>query len=211
MIRIQTLSLTALLLHLPAVTSADNCTVRPAGYVVQTGVCYRVIYVVPCSPSTPQPMRSSGAPPLAAQVYATPTIAPPSKRTAQAELAQTPALNETAEPPPAPAPTGRPTLDMEPLPVPKAAVSESKVYYEVLAGVPHDPKIFFAGGHKAGFHNLRRHEVHIKVNGTAHVVGPFKNISLSVKSQFTWQVVGRDLHIENIPVGETSLEILIRR
>src|SRR5438876_5106455 len=133
MFRFQIVAFMALMIYMPGTAIADGYYVRPAGYVSGSCVCYPVVVVVPCSPVTRQPTRGSAALPAAAKVYAKPTSAPPSDRTARAELppAAAPLVKETAEPPSAPAPTGRTTFEPAPAPAPAVeprpgpAVSES--------------------------------------------------------------------------------------
>ena|SRR5438132_3429612 len=164
------------------------------------GGCYPCpIYVLPpCPPVTPAPPPAPGyVPPMPPSAqpgtnFAKPTAAPPSSG------------------PPAQSPRAAPSL-----PSPGAgagpAVSESRSYYDAYAVVVKDAPKPAGSRCSIEFWNLTDRNLTLKVDGQARSLERGKSMLLEVGRHFVWQIEGHEVNKENIAMGESALEIVIRR
>jgi len=61
------------------------------------------------------------------------------------------------------------------------------------------------------FWNLTDQDLALRIDGKPQPLQRGQSITLDLGRQFVWQVEGRDPQRENIPLGESALEIVIRR
>jgi hypothetical protein len=164
------------------------------------------LVVDPCAPFVMTPGAGVGLgtvpPPLAvpgpsrgpASGYAHPTAAPPSAPP-KVSPSQTPT-------PPKPAP---------PSGAPKPAVSEVRSYYDIYPVAPDRSSRPLGERCSIEFWNLTNHDLALKVGGAPHPLKPGQNLLLELPRHFVWQLESREPQRENIPFGESALEIVIRR
>jgi hypothetical protein len=89
-------------------------------------------------------------------------------------------------------------------------VSETNSFYDAYPG-PRDPANVSGARCTVGIWNLSSGPLVLKVNGKTHALSQGKSVSVAVERRFVWQVEGREAQTEQIPSGEASLEIVIRR
>jgi hypothetical protein len=61
------------------------------------------------------------------------------------------------------------------------------------------------------FLNLSQRDLVLKVDGAARTLGRGEKLTMTVKKQFVWQIVGSEPELERVPADKTSLSIVIRR
>jgi hypothetical protein len=176
--------------------------VRPAGPLPRSGVC---IVLDPCglfwlpgagipAGTAPPPLANPGSVRKPASEYARPIAAPPSPTAASA-----PPQTETLP---------KPALPAGP---PKPAVSEVRSYYDTYAVAPDRSSQPLGERCSIEFWNLSSHDLTLKVDGSSRQLKTGQNLLLELGRHFVWQVEGREPQRENIPLGESALEIVIRR
>jgi hypothetical protein len=90
-------------------------------------------------------------------------------------------------------------------------VSESRTYFESYPVSPRDRNQRLGDRCAIGFWNLTSGRLSLRVDGVTRTILPGKSAVVETGRQFTWQVEGREIHREAIPMGEAGLDIVIRR
>jgi hypothetical protein len=98
-----------------------------------------------------------------------------------------------------------------PIPESRPAVSESRSYYDTYPVAPDRSSQPLGERCSIEFWNLTRRDLTVKVDGSPHLLKQGRNLLLDLGRHFVWQVERHDPQRENIPVGESALEIVIRR
>jgi hypothetical protein len=65
--------------------------------------------------------------------------------------------------------------------------------------------------HSVGFWNLSSQDLMVTVAGQRIVLPRGRSATVQVPRQFTWQVEGRPPLVEQVPAGESAMEIVIRQ
>lgn len=92
-----------------------------------------------------------------------------------------------------------------------AAVSEDSPYFDVYPVVPRE------GDKPAGdtctvtFLNLANRDVSVTVDGKSQSVARGQKVVVTVPRQFQWQLQGREPRTEQVGMGSSALQIVIRR
>lgn len=63
---------------------------------------------------------------------------------------------------------------------------------------------------RVGFWNLTGRDVTIHVEGKAVTVAKDKAVTVELDRQFTWQIAGQTQHIERVPDGQASHDVIMR-
>jgi hypothetical protein len=165
----------------------------PVEYVPVTAylvspVCVPPPLVYPTAPAVSGPNR----------IYAPPTPAPPSAGPATSEFPS--ALPSTPAKPSATPPSGSPGF------------GESTSFYDSYSVA--SAKMDRPAGERCtvDFWNLTDRDLLLRIDGgPAQVLPRGKTLAVSVPRQFTWEVQGRQSQPARIDLGESALQIVIRR
>jgi hypothetical protein len=152
---------------------------------------YPVYYSVPAAVSYYAP---------AWQVYASPVICPP------AVFVTVPAGPLYAVPTPAP-----PSQTVEP---PPAKTGAGPVVTEARAGTPFKTVAAVSTGRdrvQVGFWNASGRDLTLTIEGRQYALPRNRSLTLGLGRQFNWRIDQRAPQSENVPEGNATMEIVLRR
>lgn len=159
-----------------------------------------VVYYVPAAPVVPLPCP----PPLVPAVGVQVTPAPPPLAVPQAAPP-----SRSPEPPPAVVPPPVPVPAPAPAP-PAPAVGEQR-FYDGYAASGRGATAGSGDRVSVGFWNLSGQDMVVVVADQRVTLLRGASTTVQAPRQFTWQVAGRPMLSEAVPIGESAWEIVIRK
>ena len=191
-------------------------------FFVLTSACF-LFSTAGQAQNRPTPLRTYAGPCVSSVAYARPGPAWSAGRFSGRETPPPPLANPSAQGPTASrglaAPTAAPPSDSPAVSLPalsvtprgRPVVTESNSYYDSYTVAPDRNSNPLGDRASITFWNLSSRDMTLKAGGRTRRLNKGQRIVLDMPRQFIWQVEARDPQQERVPLGESALEIVIRR
>jgi hypothetical protein len=114
-----------------------------------------------------------------------------------------------ANPTPAPpSPTGEPPIQKKTAIDPRMPIIVTS--HALSGSMPPGAALLPKDRVRVGFWNLAGRDVTVTIDGKSHALAKNRAVTLDLGRQFAWQVANQPQHVERIPEGQQSHEVVIR-